>query len=221
MRGLLYVGTALTCVACATTPGGGDGDDDDLGFADADPFDFADASGGPADATPPDACTPQWVNLLADPDFDVGGGAWVQNPAGLIVSSSPAPHTAPNAAYMGISNSVAHEVSQVVLIPADASMLRVRGQLYVSTSEAPNAAYDRLDIKLFDGGGIELAHLPGTPPTASNLTANNAFTAFEYAAPMAFAGQQVRLAFLVTMDGSIRSDFVVDTVALEAFACPP
>jgi hypothetical protein len=209
--------TLVTVGGCASTGGDGASGDDDL-------WPDADAGQPHADAReiiPVDACVPAWHNILVDPGFDENSPDWLQEPP-VIGAMTPAPDTAPNAAYLAGGSSLVQELSQVVGVPADATRLRVTGKIFISTAEdnSQNVAYDRLDIDIFDEAGTKLEHL-GAEPTFSNLQASDAFAPFELELAMPHAGQRVRVAFLVRTDPSITSSFVLDTLSVDAFGCGP
>jgi hypothetical protein len=215
MRPLWLSLVALGACAQGTSDQRYDPDAMESPFIDADPQIFVDAA-------PPDACVPQWKNLLVDPAFDEGGAAWTQTPAAVVApAGSPAPETPPNAAYLGNGVSQDQILAQAVTVPADASMLRVRGVRDITTSENPLSPYDKLAIELRSADQVVLEALPASQPTWSNLTVTAGFEPFELVATMPYAGMAVTLTIHVTTDASIPTSFVLDSLAVEALTCTP
>lgn len=160
-------------------------------------------------------CKPVWVQLLADPAFDDGTGAWVEDGWFTIVGTDAPhePHTPSMSAQLGGYAYADDYLSQVVQVPADAEALRLRLQL---TRHVPVVD---IDDEYF---AIELYPDEGEPfEVLAELTAEDLSESWQekvYEAAGSHAGEMVELSFYAETDLSSVS-FEVDSVALEALVC--
>ncbi len=187
----------------------------------------ADAS-SPPDAAAPDAmpCTPStWKPLLANGDFESGNTVWtkVGNGGNVIKQNGSLPFNAQGgtwAAHLVGFNSADQTLSQSFTVPASATAMRLRGyKCYVSTEPMSTTAYDILTFELRNAAGSSVLE---TLDSISNLDIGGicSWTSFEYTAASAHAGQSITLALHGISDSLSLTSFVVDTMVLEAFACP-
>lgn len=168
---------------------------------------------------PPDNCDPAWVPLLDNGGFDAGRTIW-QGDMGTIQSSSmmPIPAQAGTyAAWLTGYNNADEVLFQQVDVPADATALRLTGYRCFVSSD-PGATDDHLDVDLFAAGGSLLESLA----SYNNQDAGSIcdWEAFSIDAATAHRGDSIVLQFHGT-NGSINpTSFYLDTLRLEAWACP-
>jgi hypothetical protein len=189
-----------------------------------------DVTGRRPDATPgpdgplPDACTPQWIELLSNGDFDLGNTGWtaVAGPHEVIREwgdGYPWPaHSGTWAAILLGFNDGAQSLSQVVSVPADATVLRFAGhRCFVTEETSTTTAYDTLAIELRDG-----AVVVDTLFDLSNLDAGTScdWELAEASAAGALAGKEITLHFDAQSDLASVTSFGWDTLSLQALACP-
>lgn len=213
-------------------PDGGVGDEDaaapdaedaiDAAPTDAAPVDAApvEVDAAPPDAPlPPDACVPTWIQLLGNPGFDDGVAPWTQQ--GTVITADAdmpiAPQVGTHAAWLGGANAADDRLTQAVAIPADATALRVRVFECFVTADATGDD-DHFVASLRTPAGVELEVLRA----ASNLQVGAVcgWTAATWTASAPHAGQTVELHLRGTTDASYPTSWYVDSLALEALACP-
>jgi len=194
-------------------------DDDDaslpIGGLDAAPT--PDAALPPPDAEP---CTPTWIELLTNGNLDSGPTGWTIAGGDVVYTSAMMPisaHTGGYAAWLVGYNNADEQLYQAVSVPADATALRLRGYgCYVTTDTG--GAHDYLTIRLRNGGGSPLETLA----SYSNLDVGAvcSWTEFELDAASAHAGETIQLHLRGTSDGLYVTSYFVDSLHLEAYACP-
>lgn len=187
---------------------------------DAGPVD-APVDARPIDATPIDApCTPTWQNLLVNGAFDDPTVTpWTQTSTIIRPAASMpfAPQSAPNAAEFGAANNANDVLVQTVFVPASATALRVRGfQCHVTEDVVTDA--DSFKATLETTGGTVLETF--TDITNSDVAPICLWTSFEWTAAAPHANQQVVLKFQGRTNLVFLTRFIVDSVSLEALACP-
>lgn len=182
-----------------------------------------DAPGGSVDAPPtPDAtpCTPIWQELLQNGDFDSGPVVWTIVGGTMIRSDSPiAEHSGTFLAWFLGGNNRDETLSQTVVVPVDASALRLRGsRCWTTTETTMTTPYDLFDLELRATNNTLLETLQA----ASNLDAAStcSWSFFELPATSAYAGQSIQLVLHATSDGASVTNFYLDTLELQALACP-
>ncbi|RMH39366.1 MAG: hypothetical protein D6689_16745, partial [Deltaproteobacteria bacterium] len=175
------------------------------------------AAPAPPDAAP---CTPVWHQLLANPGFDSGRVAWVElggTPITEAASMPIAPHAGGWAAWLAGYNGANERLVQAVDVPADAAALRLRGFRCYVTADTDGAG-DAIEIRLLSAGGAPLETLERT--TNAGIGTVCSWTSFELAAAAPHAGERIQLDWSATTDGAYPTSFFVDSLALEALACP-
>jgi hypothetical protein len=176
-----------------------------------------------ADAAPdaaPDACVPDWIGLLDNGDFEQGATVWTQTGGTLIREYGDGypwmPHDGSSwAALFGGVNNADHLLTQTVTVPASATALRLRGALCFVTEETTDSVeYDTLTVQV--QGAVTEEHV------FSNLDADDTcgWTLFQLDAPTSHAGETVTLSLHGQTDISSITSFGLDTLVLEALACP-
>lgn len=226
------------CATAASDEPHGRGTDEDAGTRIKDPPvgipDAAIVIGTP-DAAPPQegdpdaACTIQIVDLLANGNFDSGAGVgWIETSSGgfglvLAEGAEEFPDTlevpadsGTFLAYLGGYNSASDELHQDLVLPADATGLRLRGVVRVDTAETSKLAFDNAFIEVQDDEGQlleELARLSNLDDSADQ------YAPLEGRANGSYGGQTVRLAFRITTDASLITHFFFDTLVLEVGTC--
>lgn len=236
---------ALLCAACAQGdiepdggPFGADTDASEPPTADARPAPDADraapdaspvpadaspvADASPADAAPaPDAgCTPIWMDLLDDGSFDSGGAAWTTVGGTIVRTSASMPisaHTPDYAAWLVGANNADEQLYQAVDVPADASSLRLIGHACYVTEDTTGTD-DALTYSLRTTAGATLETLASY--SNADVPEVCSWTPFVLYATDAHAGQTVQLHLHGVSDGSYYTSFFVDSLRLEALACP-
>ena len=207
----------------------------DAPLPDAEPPPPPDAMPGTPDAAPlPDAppCTPTTRNLLMNPGFDSGpGGGWTETSAGgfaLITTVSPAgdlPHAAQAgtfAAFLGgynagFASTATDRLLQSVTIPASTTALRIKGFRWIETEElAGDGPFDRVFFELLPAQGDTALETFGS---FSNQNVVTDWTAFDLPAAATHAGLSVRLSIRSNVDDSRKTNFLVDSLVLEATVC--
>jgi hypothetical protein len=194
---------------------------------------------GRVDAAPP--CVPVAAERLTNPVFDLTpvGTGWVDGrdprvanlPDGPFAIISPRPTgvptpSAPNKAWLGnftgdaffpAQATLTDQLTQDVVIPADATNVVVSGQLWIASADDPSRVFDtfRVDILELDGTPIE------TVVTASNrdAAAQPAYKPFSKTLTSNLAGKKIRVRLIAVNDVSDITNFIVDSMSLKATAC--
>jgi hypothetical protein len=177
---------------------------------------------GPDAAPPPDAppCSPTWIGLLGNGDFESGAATWTSIGGSIVSMSSEMPISAyagVYAAWMAGYNAADEALLQTVVIPADATALRMRAQrCFVTADETGPADYLIIELRNTSGTTVE------TLASYSNEDIGTVcgWNPFEMTAASAHAGETIQLYFHATTNGLYPSSFYLDDVVLEAFACP-
>lgn len=173
------------------------------------------------DAAPgPPPCTVQTVNLLNNPNFDNGLGAWAQSSSGgyqLIMNQSETgitAHSGVMVAWLSGYDDAVDSIAQNVPLPADASNVRVKGQRHFTTDES-GGTYDRTWLEISDPAGNLLEPLAEW----SNQDVSGAWVAFDYALAGSYQGQTIKVTLRSDTDYSNPSWFFYDTMRLEVTTC--
>lgn len=239
------LGLAAVFTGCATAEGtggdgagitarvdarpGADGDDADASSDEPDgpPIERPDAR-RPPDASPPDAapCTKTWLTLLRNGTFDTGpGGGWNESSAsGLALvtndfeGSGLTGHTGAYAAWLGGTLNGNDTLRQTVMVPEGATRLRLSGYRVIATEETSAAQNDKMDFELRATGAATVLETLGTFGDNNGVLA---WTAFQFEATSAHEGTTVDLVIHATTNATLNTNFFVDSLVLEAFACPP
>jgi hypothetical protein len=222
----------VTTAACATAtsdPGEREAPGES---ADAGGVASADAGAPPADAMPahndpPDAgdveppCTVKTINLLRNPNFDNGLGAWAQSSSGgyqLIMNQSETGITAHSGAMLGWLSgydNALDSLSEDIDLPADATNVRIKGQRYFTTDEA-GGTYDKTWVDITDAAGTtQLEQLQQW----SNQDVTGAWVAFDLPLAGNYQGQTIRVRLRSDTDSSNPSWFFYDTLRFEVTSC--
>jgi hypothetical protein len=216
----ILAGTAIlgACANGSSLPGDPDADRGTSGFPDA----------GLPDAEVPDApCRPQWMDLLANGDFEGAGVGWTED----IVAGSAiirdetqlpfAPHRGEFAALFG-GNNAELILAQTVQVPGDAEDLRVFGHRCWVTTETEPEAFDSLTIELFDGAGEPLEVLEAaTNEDAGEVCSWELFEIRASADTLAAAlDADLELVLTATSDAASPTSFAFDDLHLQFRACP-
>lgn len=162
------------------------------------------AAAPPAAAPKAAACVPSQV--VANGGFESGTSPWSQSQTGLITSrTGQSAHSGTTFAWLnGVGTTHTDTLSQSVTIPSGCATATLTFWLHIDTAETTSSvAYDKLTAKI---GATTLA-------TYSNLNKNTGYVQKSLDVS-AFAGQTVNLAFTGTEDSSLKTDFVLDDVAL-------
>jgi hypothetical protein len=178
-----------------------------------------DAAPDPDAAPNPDgACSMGWVQLLVNRDFEDGHSSWTESPASGVIGQLGAglpfaPHLGSDWAACINAYSQPETLSQTVIVPPSATALRLHGYKCYVTDDTADAT-DTFAIQLLGGGTETLESLDNL-----DVPAVCDWEYFEYEAASAYAGQSVTLRFHGEADGSDWTSYVIDTLALEAYAC--
>ncbi|MFG2616820.1 M1 family aminopeptidase [Streptomyces sp. NPDC048507] len=152
------------------------------------------------------ACTP--AQVVANGGFEGGTSPWTQSQTSVITDrAGQSAHGGTHFAWLdGVGSTHTDTLSQSVTVPAGCSSATLTFWLHVDTAETTTSTkYDKLTAKI---GSTTLA-------TYSNLDKNTGYVQKSFDVS-AFAGQTVAVAFTGTEDSSLKTNFVVDDVALDA-----
>jgi hypothetical protein len=178
-----------------------------------------DAQGPDAAPPAPDACVPDWIELLANPGLDSGAAPWLQ--VGAVIAADAdipiTPQAGGHAGRLAGANNESDELWQMVTVPAGATQLRLRVYECFVTSDTVGAD-DTFTAQIRDATGAPLE----TVRSATNLDAPAvcAWQLSEWPVAGAYAGQTIQLHLRGTSDALYPTSFYVDTLSLEALACP-
>ncbi|WP_327307831.1 M1 family aminopeptidase [Streptomyces sp. NBC_01298] len=156
-------------------------------------------------AAAPAACTP--AQVVANGGFEGGASPWTQSQTGLITNrTGQSAHGGTYFAWLnGVGSTHTDTLSQSVTIPSGCSSASLTFWMHVDTAETTTSTkYDKLTAKI---GTTTLA-------TYSNLDKNTGYVQKSFDVS-AFAGQTVSLAFTGTEDSSLKTNFVLDDIALD------
>ncbi|MCX4742158.1 M1 family aminopeptidase [Streptomyces antibioticus] len=157
-------------------------------------------------ATAPEAvCTP--TQAVANGGFESGAASWTASSASLITTrAGQSAHGGTGYAWLGGTGSTHTDtLTQSVTVPSGCARATLSFWLHIDTAETTSStAYDKLTAKI---GSTSLA-------TYSNLDKNTGYVRKSFDVS-AFAGQTVTLALTGTEDSSLRTNFVLDDIALD------
>ena len=174
----------------------------------------------PIDAPIDAACTPTWTNLLGNGGFETAIVPWTQT--SLIIRTSAqmpfAPQAGTYAALFGASNNANDVLVQTVTIPASATGLRMRGFDCNVTEDLITPTNDTFKVTLETTDGAVLETLRDI--NASSVAPICAWLPFTWTATAAHPGQTVVVRFQGRTNLALLTRFAVDSLALEALACP-
>ena len=180
------------------------------------------------DAEVPDApCRPEWIDLLANGDFEGAGEGWTEDIAAgsAIIRDQTqlpfAPHRGEFAALFG-GNNAELILSQTVQVPGEAEDLRVFGHRCWVTTETEPEVFDSLTIELFDGAGEPLEVLEAaTNEDAGEVCSWELFEIRASADTLAAAlDADVELVLTASSDAASPTSFAFDDLHLQYRACP-
>lgn len=212
----------LPAAGCATA--GGDGGDDPLPDAAPRPDAFvppgSDAMPDAVVVDAPPQCTDMDVQLLGNPDFDLGpGGGWEENAADPIVFDSGTlpvtPHSGDYAAWLGGVNGATRTLYQDVSIPAGATNIRLSLYRRIATEELGGGVYDTFSLTLRNTSNAVLENVVDW----NNGDTVGTWTVFDHVATGEYGGQTVRVHLTSTNDNSYNTNFFIDSLALQATVC--
>ncbi|MBK9036432.1 MAG: hypothetical protein IPL61_35165 [Myxococcales bacterium] len=192
----------------------------DAALLDARPIDAVPAD-APIDAVPIDAaCTPTWTNLLGNGGFEVGVTPWTQTTTIIRTSAQMpfAPQAGTYAALLGATNNANDVLVQTVTIPATSTGLRLRGYNCFVTEDIIITDADRFTARLETPAGVAVETLASE--TNSTIAPICAWLPFTWTAAGGHPGETLVLRFQVTTNFALLSRFALDSLALEALACP-
>ena len=155
------------------------------------------------------------IELLVNGGFESGSTGWTQQSAtGYKLISGFNPHTGAWGAYLAGSNNAADQLSQQIVLPADAASMTLRAWWAIATEET-GGVFDTLTISLAKPNGALLVDLI----EIDNSAAPNIWS--EAVADLsAYAGQTVVLRITAITDASNPTDFYVDDVSVAACTSP-
>jgi len=200
-------------------------------FVDARP----DAPAPDAAIVPPDACVPQQFEKLANPVFDLAptGTGWTEvtiqglsgGPYPIITADGLTAQSAPNKAWLGgaagqdvtpAAASVTDQLYQDVAIPVGTTQVTISGYYAVGTTETLASPFDTFSLDVVQPNGTPIENVLAL----NNTMAVGTFTAFSKTLTANVAGQAIRLRATSTNDGTLHSNFFLDTLSLKATHCP-
>ncbi|MFE0727235.1 M1 family aminopeptidase [Streptomyces antibioticus] len=150
-------------------------------------------------------CTP--TQSVANGGFESGATSWTASSSSLITTrAGQSAHGGTGYAWLGGTGSTHTDtLTQSVTVPSGCARATLSFWLHVDTAETTSStAYDKLTVKI---GSTTLA-------TYSNLDRNTGYARKSFDVS-AFAGQSVTLALTGTEDYSLRTNFVLDDIALD------
>ncbi|MGM9384660.1 M1 family aminopeptidase [Streptomyces antibioticus] len=158
-----------------------------------------------AAAAPEAVCTP--TQAVANGGFESGAASWTASSASLITTrAGQSAHGGTGYAWLGGTGSTHTDtLTQSVTVPSGCARATLSFWLHIDTAETTSStAYDKLTAKI---GSTTLA-------TYSNLDKNTGYARKSFDVS-AFAGQTVTLTLTGTEDSSLRTNFVLDDIALD------
>ncbi|MEH0515427.1 M1 family aminopeptidase [Streptomyces sp. B21-106] len=150
-------------------------------------------------------CTP--AQAVVNGGFESGASSWTQSSTSVITSrTGQTAHGGAAFAWLGgVGSTHTDTLTQSVTIPSGCASATLTFWLHIDTTETTSStAYDKLTAKI---GTTTLA-------TYSNLDKNTGYVRKSFDVS-AFVGQTVSLAFTGTEDSSLKSNFVLDDIALD------
>lgn len=154
--------------------------------------------------------------LLVNGDFETGPSGWTQTSAGgYDLISQFNPRGGLRGAYLAGANDADDQLSQPVLLPADAISLTLRLWWSLESEEPPVPA-DTLILSLLQPGGVLLTELWRVDNTAAPGVWDE--TTFDLTA---YASQSVIVRFQARSNSFDLTDFYLDDLSLTACTAPP
>ncbi|MDX3315079.1 M1 family aminopeptidase [Streptomyces sp. ME08-AFT2] len=150
-------------------------------------------------------CTP--AQAVVNGGFESGASPWTSSSTDVITSrTGQGAHGGTAFAWLGgVGSTHTDTLTQSVTVPSGCASATLTFWLHIDTTETTSSrAYDKLTAKI---GTTTLA-------TYSNLDKNTGYVQKSFDVS-AFAGQTVSLSFTGTEDSSLRSNFVLDDIALD------
>jgi Zn-dependent metalloprotease len=142
--------------------------------------------------------------------FEEGPSAWEGDTAVIGHWDSQAPYSGQNnALFTGIGFPAEQKLQQAVAIPGSASAATLSFRRHIDSNQLLPVAADFLRVQVLDAKGGLLRELAAF----SNLDANSGYALESYDLS-AFAGQPIRLGFLVNEGWIFHTNFAVDEVSL-------
>ena len=151
------------------------------------------------------------AQLLKNPGFESGNVSWNAS-APTIINNGTAfpPHTGNWKAQLNGKGTVnTQSIFQQVAIPADACTVSLSFFLRIATTETGTVANDTLKVQILDSTGKVLKNLG----TFSNLNKSTNYVKKQFNV-IAFKGKTVRVKFIGMENGTLKTTFLVDDVAL-------
>jgi hypothetical protein len=161
-------------------------------------------------------CVVTTTNLLTNPGFDMGLAPWAQTP-NTIIDTPPdlplTPQSGTYAAWLGGDLNATDTLFQKVVVPATTTSLHVKGYKWFTTQDVPG--FDVLSIQTRTSAGAMLEELASLSPSKDDTK----WVAFDYTVPTTHAGQTIEIAFISSTDGSLNTNFFIDTLEVDATYC--
>jgi hypothetical protein len=154
------------------------------------------------------------AQILLNPGFEGGHTDWVESRPTIIDNTAThEPRTGDYKAWLGGTNNANDTLYQTLTIPAGATAAQLSFYLRMVSTEGTTTAYDYLYIRVRDTAGALLATLGTITNRDQNTYAN--YTLVSYSMD-AYIGQEARVSFEATTDGSEVTSFLVDDTGLDA-----
>jgi plastocyanin len=150
--------------------------------------------------------------LLSNRGFESGNVSWVSNPTSIINNTTTfPPHSGKFKAQLngkGTTNTAS--IYQQITIPSNACSASLSFFLRVASTETTTTlANDKLKVQILDGAGSLLKTLK----TFSNLNKSTSYSKKSFNV-LSFKGKTIRVRFLGTENGSMKTTFLLDDTAL-------
>ncbi len=149
------------------------------------------------------------TNVIKNPGFESGPNVnWTEaSSGGYIIVDKTRPHAGLYSAYFCDYHGCTESIYQTLTVPANGTLTY---WWYQTSSEGTTTAYDYLRVQVLTGSGTLLA----TPRTWSNKNTRGVWQQ-DTLSLAAYAGQSIRLRFIVTTDASLKSAFFIDDVSVK------
>jgi hypothetical protein len=215
-------GPTKACVADDEVPDGATDAIGDAVISDApvDAVSSVDPDGAPS------ACEPTWIEVLTNGGFDDGREPWLREPAGIesIFPSGPELPVRPEAggwaAFLGGHDNRQQVLAQAVALPAGTTRVRFKAAKCLVTAEVEPRAFDTMTIDLVarsDDTAVLVSFAAW-----SNLDAVGAcqWSYVDEVRDLAPAPPGAALRIFSKLDGSKVTTLYLDSLSVQAFACP-
>jgi hypothetical protein len=179
----------------------------------------ADDPGPGPDQAPPGQCEPTTVQLLGNAAFDDEPLVW-QGDVAVIKTYDPQiirAHSGERAAWLAGFNNADQLLTQQVTVPVSATTLALTG-FRCFVSDDPAGTGDSLEIELRTTTGVLLESLGAFGNQDAEAVCD--WEEFSLAAGAAHAGEPLLLALRARNDAAGPTAFHLDTLRLDALACP-